>query len=139
MFVASGCDRWWGIRVLEEGIRKFIRGDLREDGCASRTLCLVNDVFSHYANKKPRSSGTDAKREIPFGDVMIPERMIGWNVNMGSLPVSLAPYRDMGNVFTKAMAAAAKKGPPFSPFAAPQLRKAPWAVPLQSNERAAKV
>ena len=44
----------------------------------------------------------------------------------------------MDNVFTKTMADSAKKGPPFSPLLVPLMRKGPWAIPIQSHERAAK-
>ena len=142
LFVESGFGSWKQISLLDGETRKFLRGNLTDGGCSERQLCLVNDVFSHYENEKPRSSVADAKgvivREVPFEEVMIPERMIRWNVNLSSLTGWLVPDQDMANVFTKAMAGAAKKDPPFSPFATPKLHQAPRIVPLQPRERAAK-
>ena len=77
-------------------------------------------------------------RDVPLEDVMIPGRTIRWNVNIVSLSGFLVPDQDMANVFTKAMAEAAQKDPPFSPFVVPQLHKAPWIAPLQSHEMASK-
>ena len=72
--------------------------------------------FSHSENETPRSSVLDHKgvaiREVPVEDVMIPGRMIRWNVNIGSLPGFLVAGRDMANVFDKAMAESDKKDPP---------------------------
>ena len=77
-------------------------------------------------------------REVPFDEVTIPGRMLRWNVNLISLSGFLVPDQDVGNVFTKAMAEAAKKDPPFSHFVVPQIHKAPWIAPLRPHERTAK-
>ena len=44
----------------------------------------------------------------------------------------------MTNVFSKEFADAAKKDPPFVPFAVPKIGGEPRIVPLQSHERADK-
>ena len=77
-------------------------------------------------------------RDIPLEEVVIPERMLRRNFNLITLTGYLVPDHDMANVFTKAMAEAAKKDPPFSPFVAPKPHTAPWVIPLQSHERATK-
>ena len=44
----------------------------------------------------------------------------------------------MANFFSKGFAEAAKKDPPFAPFAVPKISDKPWIAPLRPRERAAK-
>ena len=102
-------------------------------------LSLVNDIFDHYENEKPRrNSSRDPKRGPPYEEVAIPQKMERWAVDLSSLTGLLVPDQDMANVFPKEFYEASKKEPPSTPFVVPKFQDKPWLVPLQSHERAAK-
>ena len=61
-----------------------------------------------------------------------------WPTGLSYLDAHLKPDQDMVNLFTKEFSIASKKGPPYTPFVVPELRKKPWCVPLVSHERANK-
>merc|ERR1712112_688197 len=113
--------------------RRLLREDLRKYKCSALDLSLINDIFAHCENKKQRrNSPRGPKREPPYEEVSIPQKMERWDVDLSSLTGLLAPDQDKANVFSKEFYGSSKKEPPFTPFAVPKFQDKPWLVPLQS-------
>ena len=140
LFVQAGFSSWTAISKLDDETRRFLREDLRKKHkCSALDLSLINDIFAHYENEKPRrTSSRDPKREPPYEEIVIPQKMERWAVDLSSLVGLLVPDQDMTNVFSKEFYEASKKEPPFTPFVVPKFEVKPWMAPLQSHERAAK-
>ena len=142
LFAKVGFTSWPAIAKLDEETRKFLREDLRKaHKCSARELSLVNDIFTYYENEKPRrASPKEAgwRREPPYEELVIPQMVERWTVNLSTLGGYLIPDQEMTNMFSKEFYEASKKEPPYTPYVLPELHKKPWPVPLLSHERAAQ-
>ena len=140
LFVKAGFYSWTAISKMDDETRKFLREDLRKKfHCSALELSLINDIFTHYENDRPRRTGSkDPKREPPYEEIVIPQLMQRWAVDLSKLSGFFIPDQEMTNVFSKEIYEASKKDPPFTPFVVPKFHDKPWAVPLLSHERAGK-
>ena len=77
---------------MDEETRRFLREDLREKfRCTALDLSLINDIFAHYENEKPRRASRDPKREPPFEEVVIPQKMERWTFDLSKLTGLFVP------------------------------------------------
>ena len=140
LFVSAGFTSWKTISKLDDETRKFLREDLRANGCKASELSVANDIFAHYETEKDRAKTVSSceTKGVKFEEIVIPNQMKRWTADLSKLSAFLIPDQEMTNVFSKEFAEASKKDPPFIPFVLPKLSEKPWMVPLQSHERAAK-
>ena len=131
LFVRAGFASWSAITKLEDETRKFLREDLRGKFKRSAIdLSLINDVFTHYENEKPhRPSGSKRRREPPYEEVIIPQNMERWNIDLSTPQGLFVPDQDMADMFSKEFYDASKKEPHDTPFAAPSCMKNPGRTP----------
>ena len=105
LFAQAGFSSRTAISNLVDETRRFLRGDLRKKyKCSALDISLINDISAHYENEKPRrNSPRDPKREPPYEEVSIPQKMERWDVDLSSFTGLLAPDQDMANDFSKAL------------------------------------
>ena len=71
-----------------------------------------------------------------YEEVVIPQNMGRWAIDLSKLSGSLTPGQEMANVFANEFYEPSKKEPPYAPFSAPMLRGGPRPpLELQRSEK----
>ena len=88
-----------------------MHGDLRKNPNGQHwTSALLTIFLAHYENGTQRQS-RDHKREAPYEEVVIPQKMERWAAGLSKLSGVLVPDQAMGIAFSNEFGESSKKDP----------------------------
>ena len=136
LLIMAGFAPWSAITKLGDETRKSLRDDIRGNPNALRSILVSLTTYLHATKRQTAPMRFYVSTRTPYAEVVIPQNMGRWAIDLSKLSGSLTPGQEMANVFANEFYEPSKKEPPYAPFSAPMLRGGPRPpLELQRSEK----
>ena len=101
--------------------------------CPARERSLIIDISPFYENEKPRRAASKGRRAPPYEELVIPQNVERWTVDLSKLTGFLMRDQDMANIFLMNSTHRPRRNLHI-PFRDSQDKRKTWPAPLLSHE-----